>query len=125
MPDGLDGVDCSATLLGGEAAQESVFLSMQHGYVAWPGWRGIRTSQYSYARTEDAPWILFDAKNDRFEERNLVGRNERLVAELDALLLDAMKDCGDSWRGMSQQLGDWDLCRRGRNGRAGEAPSTT
>ena len=109
VPQGLDGVDCSATFLGGETAQESVYLAMQHGYVAWPGWRGIQTARYNYARTEDAPWILFDLHDDPFEERNLVGRNDRLVSEMDALLIEAMSDCGDSWRGTSQQLGDWDL----------------
>lgn len=108
-PPGLDGVDCSAALLGGERAQESVYLAMQHGYVPWPGWRGIRTERYNYARTEEGPWILFDLEDDPFEERNMVGRDERRVAEMDAMLLDAMSKCGDSWRGVSQHVGDWDL----------------
>ena len=108
-PATLDGVDCAATFLGGEAAQESVYLSMQHGYVPWPGWRGIRTERYNYARTEDAPWILFDLKNDPFEQHNLVDENKSLTAELDALLLQAMSNCGDSWHGLSQHLGDWNL----------------
>lgn len=108
-PLGLDGVDCSAAFLGGEPAQTSVYLAMQHGYVPWPGWRGLRTERYNYARTEDRPWILFDLQNDPFEEHNLVGRNASLVAEMDSLLLDAMSESGDSWRGTSQQLGDWDL----------------
>ena len=114
----LDGVDCSATVLGGKPAQESVYLAMQHGYVAWPGWRGLRTERYNYARTEDNPWVLFDLENDPFEETNLVGQNGRLVAEMDALLLDTMSACGDSWRGTSQQLGDWDLWA-GRSQRSG------
>ena len=109
VPEGLDGLDCSSAFLGGVPTQESVYLTMHHGYVAWPGWRGLRTQRYNYARTENGPWILFDLKNDPFEERNLVGQDERLVAEMDMLLLAAMSDCGDSWRGVSQQLGDWDL----------------
>ena len=109
VPGGLDGVDCSAAFRGGEAAQDAVYLTMQHGYVPWPGWRGIRTERYNYARTEAGPWILFDLKNDPFEERNLVGQNRTLVAEMDTLLLDRMSACGDSWRGMRQQFGDWDL----------------
>lgn len=109
VPPGLDGVDCSMAFRGGEATQECVYLTMQHGYVPWPGWRGIRTARYNYARTEAGPWILFDLLNDPFEERNLVGRNGKLVADLDALLRHAMAACGDSWRGVSQQLGDWDL----------------
>lgn len=109
VPEGLDGVDCSQAFLGGEPRQEAVYLTMQHGYVPWPGWRGLRTQRYNYARTESGPWILFDLDNDPFEERNLVGQDDRLVADFDALLLETMSDCGDSWRGTSQQLGDWDL----------------
>ena len=118
VPEGLDGVDCSRALLGGEPIQESVYLTMHHGYVPWPGWRGLRTERYNYAGTENGPWILFDLKNDPFEERNLVGQNERLVAEMDTLLLESMSDCGDSWRGISRQLGDWDLWP-GRSQRSG------
>jgi len=109
IPQGLDGVDCSAAFLGGQPAQESVYLAMQHGYIPWPGWRGLRTERYNYARTEHGPWVLFDLQNDPFEENNLVGQNESLVAEMDTLLLAAMSNCGDSWRGTNQQLGDWDL----------------
>jgi len=127
MPQGLDGVDCSSAFLGGEPAQESVYLAMQHGYIPWPGWRGLRTERYNYARTEDGPWILFDLQNDPFEENNLVGQNESLVAEMDTLLLEAMSNCGDSWRGTSQQLGDWDLWagRRQRSGGRGALDDVT
>ena len=118
VPEGLDGVDCSGTLLGGKPAQDYVYLAMQHGYVAWPGWRGLRTERYNYARTEEAPWILFDLENDPFEENNLVGQNESLVAEMDTLLLENMSGCGDSWHGTSQQLGDWHLWP-GRSQRTG------
>ena len=79
---------------------------MQHGEVAWLGWRGLRMERYNYARTEDEPWVLFDLVNDPFEETNLVGQNKRLVSERDALLRETMSDCSDSWYGTSQQLGD-------------------
>ena len=125
-PQGLDGVDCATALRGGKPAQDWVYLAMQHGYVTWPGWRGIRTERYSYARTEDAPWILFDLDNDPFEENNLVGRNQGLVAEMDALLLETMSGCGDSWRGTEERLGDWDLWagRRQRSGGRGGLDDT-
>ena len=125
-PEGLDGVDCSVALLGGKPARESAYLAMQHGYVAWPGWRGLRTERYNYARTEDSPWILFDLQNDPFEENNLVGQNVALVAEMDALLLETISGCGDSWRGSRQQLGDWHLWPGSEaNAPVGGAPSMT
>ena len=60
VPEGLDGVDCCRAFLGGQPPREAVYLTMQHGYVPWPGWRGLRTQRYNYARTESGPWILFD-----------------------------------------------------------------
>ena len=108
VPEGLDGQDCSAAFVGGESIQDHVYLSMHHAFVPWPGWRGIRTERYNYARTEDGPWILFDVENDLFEEHNLVGENAELVAEMDTLLLKAMADCGDTWRGVDQKRGDWE-----------------
>jgi arylsulfatase A-like enzyme len=108
VPEGLDGQDCSAAFVGGESVQDHVYLSMHHAFVPWPGWRGIRTERYNYARTEDGPWILFDVENDLFEKHNLVGENAELVAEMDTLLLKAMADCGDTWRGVDQKRGDWE-----------------
>jgi hypothetical protein len=31
-------------------------------------WRGIRTQQYMYARTEDRPWVKYDLEKDPFEQ---------------------------------------------------------
>ena len=108
VPRALDGRDCSSTIMGGEAVQEVAYLSMHHAFVPWPGWRGIRTERYNYARTEVGPWLLHDLGHDPYEERNLVGDNERLVAEIDAFLIETMAGCGDSWRGISQERGDWE-----------------
>lgn len=107
VPEDLDGVDCSTAFLGGEQVQDHVYLSMHHAFVPWPGWRSIRTERYNYARTEDGPWILYDIENDPYEKHNLVGENDALVAEMDALLLKSMADCGDTWREVSQERGDW------------------
>ena len=107
VPEGLDGIDCSSALLGGKSVQDYAYMTMHHSFVPWPGWRGVRTKQYNYARTEDGPWILYDIENDPYEEHNLVGENGTLVAEMDALLVKAMEDCGDSWRKVEQEMREW------------------
>ncbi len=114
-PSGLDGADFSSLFLGqpGAAGQEQSYLAMHHGYVPWPGWRGVRTERYLYARVETEPWVLFDLKNDPFELHNLVKDNPRLVKELDALTKDMMKDTGDTWRGEKEAGGDWQVWRPG------------
>ena len=87
--------------------QEYAYTTMHHTFVVWPGWRGIRTEKYNYAAKEDGPWILYDLENDPYEEHNLVGGDPELVAKLDGRLQEAMATNGDTWRGVSQECGDW------------------
>jgi hypothetical protein len=109
VPAGLDGGDFSDAILGQPNArtQAYAYTTMHHTFAVWPGWRGMRTERYNYARLESEPWVLFDLENDPYEERNLVGEDPKLVAEMDGLLQEAMGACGDTWRGVSQACGDW------------------
>ena len=109
VPAGLDGGDFSGAILGQSNArtQAYAYTTMHHTFAVWPGWRGVRTERYNYARLESEPWFLFDLENDPYEERNLVGEDPKLVAEMDGLLQEAMGTCGDTWRGVSQACGDW------------------
>ncbi len=63
------------------------------------GWRGIRTSQYMYARYESKPWVLYDLERDPDELRNLAAdpRAVRVREELDRRIQDWMRRTGDSW----------------------------
>ena len=82
-------------------------MTMHHSFVAWPGWRGVRTAKYNYARMEEGPWVCFDLENDPYERNNLAETNSPVVSELDGLVLDAMKKTGDSWRNINRETGDW------------------
>jgi len=58
--------------------------SMDRGTDAW---RGVRTARYTYACHADGlPWVLYDNKNDPFQQNNLVG--EESFAELRRQLHD-------------------------------------
>ena len=109
VPQGLDGSDFSATILGlpNAPTQECAYMTMHHAFVPWPGWRGIRTERYNFARLQDGPWVLFDLENDPYEEHNLVGEDDRLVADMERLLQETMSRNGDTWRDVSQECGDW------------------
>lgn len=110
VPAGLDGTDFSPLLIGrpGAKEQEWVYMAMHHTYVPWPGWRGVRSNRYMYARIESEPWLLFDLKNDPFEQHNLLKDKPALVKELDALLRDRMEEVGDTWRDAQRPGGDWE-----------------
>ena len=109
VPPGLDGNDFSSVIVGDSNAdqQEYAYSTMHHCFIPWPGWRGIRTSKYNYARMEEGPWVCFDLENDPYEQNNLVEENAGIVSELDGLLLDTMVETGDSWRDVSREKGDW------------------
>jgi len=101
IPSGLDGKNLSPALSGKKLSGEPeyVYLSMHYGYVPFPGWRGIRTKDYLYTRTKNAPWLLFNIKEDKYQLQNLIEEPEKkkITAEMDNLLSDIMKKVGDSW----------------------------
>jgi arylsulfatase A-like enzyme len=107
-PAGIEGSDFSALIQGrpGAAEQEHAYLAMHYGFVPWPGWRGVRTERYVYARLEGRPWLLFDLEDDPYEERNLVADGSPLVKDLDALTVELMDKLDDSWRG-APEVADW------------------
>ena len=40
------------------------------------GFRGIRTSRYTYVRDTDGPWLMYDNQSDPYQLKNLVGDNK-------------------------------------------------
>ncbi|HZM01103.1 MAG TPA: sulfatase-like hydrolase/transferase [Planctomycetota bacterium] len=99
-PAGLDGRDLSSALLGrpGAARQEAVLLQDCHSRIfPRPGWRGVRTPQWLFARTSSQNWILFDVAADPLCLDNLIGRKLPSQKELQALLVELMAAVGDSW----------------------------
>ena len=64
-------------------------------------YRGVRTMQYTYARNEHGPWLLFDNHNDPYQKNNLIqssNKAKRLLTDLDELLHQKLKQRGDKFR---------------------------
>lgn len=124
MPHGLDGKSAAQPLInanedGNEDGRDMyAYCSMPYAYVPWPGWRALRGERWMYARTKDAPWLLFDMENDPHELRNLVEEAEHapLVEKLDAELTRRMAQAGDSWND-SLEEGDWRLWSKAGTGK--------
>lgn len=100
-PAGLDGADYSPVITGqaSRAPRGFAFLQMMYAYVPWPGWRALRTQEYSYARTGQGPWLLFNMEKDPYQLKNLVDDpgSRTLVRDMDQRLAAFMKETGDSW----------------------------
>lgn len=74
-------------------------------------WWGLRTPRYTYARTLEAPWVLYDNKRDPFQLANLIGRPEAadLEQRLDARLRERLDAIGDSMRPWQDLIRGMDL----------------
>ena len=96
-PAGIDGVDLSGVLLGrgGARTREHAYITFRTDRDYVPSWKGVRTRRYTYARTEEAPWVLFDQQEDPGETRNLVKEKPQVVKELDALTVELARTNGN------------------------------
>jgi arylsulfatase A-like enzyme len=103
VPGEMQGTDLSGVLLGtDENGPESAFFQI---FVPFAGdvsplpWRGVRTANAMYARTENGPWLLYDLDADPYEQSNLVDDPARaaLRDQMDTQILSWMKRVGDSW----------------------------
>lgn len=105
IPDTVEGLDYSGYLQGGADPSDGAALLMcPQPFGQWSAlrhggreYRGLRTQRYTYTRTLDGPWMLFDDEQDPFQLENLVEAPAyaAIVEELDGWLqrrLDALGD---------------------------------
>jgi arylsulfatase A-like enzyme len=110
VPKHMQGADLSRVALGQttdgpEAVLLQIFVPFNPDGIAKP-WRGIVTATHTYARYEDAPWVLFDDKADRHQLKNLAADTAHadLREKLDAQLAALMRKHGDAWSFNSPEL---------------------
>jgi arylsulfatase A-like enzyme len=100
-PSAIDGADYSSLVTGkgSNPPRDHAYLGMMYAYVPWPGWRALRTQEFSYARTVRGPWLLHNIVKDPCQMKNLVDdpSSRVLVAEMDRRMAAIMKETGDSW----------------------------
>lgn len=72
-------------------------------------YRGVRTQRYTYVRTLEGPWLLFDNKQDPYQMNNLVGvaGQEGLQKEMDDLLKRKLKEEHDDFRPGAEYIAKW------------------
>ncbi|GMV95781.1 MAG: sulfatase [Phycisphaerae bacterium] len=96
VPATVDGEDRSAWLRGRQPDDERpALICCITPFSEWARtrggreYRGVRTSRYTYVRTLDGPWLLYDNREDPYQQRNLVGRAEH--AAMQAILERALQ----------------------------------
>jgi arylsulfatase A-like enzyme len=101
IPKAVQGLDLSDIVLGkGGKKPESVLLQRIVGKDRKVGeYRGVRTARYTYAKTLDGPWLLFDNKEDPHQMNNLIGKPEakKVQEEMEAELQSWLKRIGDDF----------------------------
>jgi arylsulfatase A-like enzyme len=104
-PGAVQGIDRSPLLLGGKEAGDSAALislpvpiteARRWGFAEY---RGVRTERYTYVRSINGPWLLYDNVRDPYQMRNLISRPEHkaLQSSLDRALDAQLKRIGDDF----------------------------
>jgi arylsulfatase A-like enzyme len=99
----VDGKDLSQGFLNPQGFQgpDQAYIAMAYcdNPIGWPGWRGIRTKQYTYVELHQKPWLLYDSEKDPLQKSNLVADSKfsDLQKTLAARLLKTMREVRDSW----------------------------
>ena len=115
IPETVEGLDFSKYMRGGEDPSDGAAVIMcPHPFGEWARrqaiheviversehgkeYRGLRTRQYTYVRTLEGPWLLYDNHEDPYQLNNLINNPtySRLQQDLDSWLqrkLNAMCD---------------------------------
>ena len=100
-PAHCEGSDLSAALRG-ESFREPEHSLLMHQNIKGvnvPIYRGIRTTQHTYAVGEEGRWLLFDNQEDPYQQHNLAKDPSRfnLMHELDGEILDYLKRAEDPY----------------------------
>jgi arylsulfatase A-like enzyme len=122
---GLCGVDVPATVEGenraawlrGEQADadRAALICCVSPFGEWTRprggreYRGLRTVRYTYVRTLDGPWLLYDNQADPYQQQNLIGDPEfdSLRTDLDAQLTRQLQRCHDEFLPGQQYVKKW------------------
>ncbi len=112
IPRSVEGEDLSQLIRAGRDVDRAAlymgvapFVSRQFANE----YRAIRTSQYTYVRRLEGPWMLFDDVKDPYQTNNLVEQPEHaaLVRELENRLQARLKHIGDDFRPGSAYIAEW------------------
>ena len=113
VPKTVEGENLSRLIRDGHEEKNRAVLYMAVAPFGPPEflkeYRAIRTSQFTYIRSLDGPWLMFDDDADPYQMDNLIGKPEfhAQQAKLDAQLQAALKKIGDNFQPASHYIARW------------------
>lgn len=116
VPEGLDGEDVTAIILGKkEDTREASLVSCIQPFGQWKRavggkeFRGVITKRYTYAKDLSGEWLFFDNVEDPYQLNNLVGNPDfKLVAEnLEGLLDNELTRLDDEFLPGASYVEKW------------------
>ena len=116
VPTSVEGTDY-ARLVRGHAPDrdEAALILCASPFGEWTReqggreYRGVRTARYTYVRTLDGPWLLYDNQQDPLQLENLCNRPDHapLQAEMEARLKEKLQATRDEFRPGSDYVRQW------------------
>jgi arylsulfatase A-like enzyme len=103
VPESMEGMNLSAHIQGNDSKQpQSVFINNYAAFDQARGyqpWRGVRTSQYTYARWRHGTAVLFDLQNDPYQMKNLANnpQYQQIQTQLEQELADWLVKTDDGF----------------------------
>lgn len=116
VPSSVEGSDRSREFTrSGVDDNDAALLSCYVPFGQWTRarggreFRGVRTPRYTYIRSLDGPWLLYDNETDPYQLANLcnVPGHEKVQRRLDALLVRKVDESGDSLMPSRHYIDKW------------------
>jgi arylsulfatase A-like enzyme len=111
IPDTVEGEDVSRLVRSKKSEDRAVlFMNVSpFGYPQSEGFRGIRTSRYTYVRYSDGAKLMYDNKLDEYQMKNLAGiaAHAGLQKKLEGKLQSKLKRMGDKLHPKQHYLKEW------------------
>ena len=106
VPASVEGEDFAGVIRGTRRLEDNhALITCPSPFGQWTRaqggreYRGLRTRRYTYTRSLDGPWELFDNQEDPFQQKNLIGspRHHALRDELEDKLKARLTATGDDF----------------------------